>query len=130
MLTFGVFESFYQVDLLRGYSPSTIAWIGTTQVFCLNFVGLLTGPIFDLGHHDLLLYISSILVPFGVMMLSLSTKYYQILLSQGICLGVGSGILYVPSLALVAASFITRRAMAVTIVTAGSNIGQQIARSG
>ena len=60
------------------------------------------------------------------MMLSLSAKYYQIILSQGICLGIGSGILYVPSLALVAASFTTKRPLAVTLVTAGSSIGMII----
>ena len=60
------------------------------------------------------------------MMLSLSTEYYQIILSQGVCLGIGSGILYVPSLALVAASFTTKRPLAVTLVTAGSSIGMVI----
>ena len=61
---------------------------------------------------------------FGIMMLSLSTTYYQVLLSQGICMGVGSGILYVPSLALIASSFTTKRALAVTFVTAGSSVGE------
>ena len=103
VLSFGVFQSFYQTTYLRGYSLSDLAWIGTTQVFCLNFVGVLTGPIYDLGHHDLLLYVSSFMIIFAIMMLSLSTKYYQVFFSQGLCLGIGSGILYVPSLALVAA---------------------------
>ena len=41
-------------------------------------------------------------------------------------MGIGSGILYIPSLALVAASFTTKRALAVTIVTAGSSIGGRL----
>ena len=90
VLTLGVSDSFYRSSLLQTYSPSEIAWIGTTQVFCLNFVGVLTGPIFDMEHHDLLLYISSFTIIFGIMMLSLSTQHYQILLSQGLCLGIGS----------------------------------------
>lgn len=109
--------------MLKEYSPSEISWIGTTEIFCLNFVGTITGPAFDLGYHDVLLYFSSFIVIFAIMMLSLSTKYYQIILSQGVCLGIGSGILYVPSLALVAASFTTKRPLAVTLVTAGSSIG-------
>ena len=126
VLSFGVFQSFYQTTYLRGYSLSDLAWIGTTQVFCLNFVGVLTGPIYDLGYHGLLLYVSSFMVIFAIMMLSLSNNYYQVFLSQGLCLGIGSGILYVPSLALVAASFTTKRALAVTMVTAGSSIGGRV----
>ena len=66
------------------------------------------------------------MVIFAIMMLSLSTSYYQVFLSQGLCLGIGSGILYVPSLALVAASFTTKRALAVTMVTAGSSISGKL----
>ena len=124
VLTFGVFESFYHKNLLRAHSPSEIAWIGTVQVFCLSFVGVLTGPIYDLGYHDLLLYVSSFMFMFGVMMLSLSTTFYQILLSQGVCIGIGSGILYVPSLTLVVTSFTTKRALATTLCTAGSSVGE------
>ena len=125
VLCFGAFQSFYQAQLLHEYSPSAISWIGTTEVFLLNVVGFLTGPLFDLGYHDALLFSSSGIVVFAVMMLSLSTKFYQIFLSQGICLGVGSGILNVPSLALVAGSFTTKRPLAVTLVTAGSAIGNK-----
>ncbi|KAF7592298.1 hypothetical protein BBP40_000429 [Aspergillus hancockii] len=56
-------------------------------------------------------------------MLSLSHKYYQVLLSQGFCCGIGSGLIYVPALSLVSTSFTTRRGIAVGMVTCGASIG-------
>lgn len=58
------------------------------------------------------------------MTLSLATKYYQVFLAQGVCLGLGGGIIYVPSLALVAASFTEKRQIAIAIVTSGTSIGE------
>lgn len=38
---------------------------------------------------------------FGLMMLSLSSKYYQIILSQSICSGLGLSLFFTPSLSAV-----------------------------
>lgn len=67
--------------------------------------------------------IGTIITVLGVMMLSLAREYYQVLLSQGICVGVGSAILYVPSVSLVASRFQRRRPLAMFIATSGTAIG-------
>lgn len=64
-----------------------------------------------------------IMATFGMMMLSLSTKYYQILLSQGFCFGIGAGLIYVPALAFVNVNFVKKRALAIGIVTGGASVG-------
>ncbi|KAF2178963.1 hypothetical protein K469DRAFT_731386 [Zopfia rhizophila CBS 207.26] len=56
-------------------------------------------------------------------MLSLSKEYWQIVLAQGFCVGIGAGLVYVPALAIVATQFTTKRPMAVGIASAGSSIG-------
>ena len=94
------------------------------QGFLIVMVGVITGPIFDRGYHHVLLYVGSFLVVLGAMMLSVSKSYYQIFLSQGVCIGLGSGILYVPSLALVVSSFTKRRALAISLTTCGASIGK------
>lgn len=58
------------------------------------------------------------------MMLSLSTQYYQVFLSQALCIGIGSGLLYVPSLALVGTKFTSKRAVAMGITTSGGTLGE------
>jgi MFS family permease len=57
------------------------------------------------------------------MMTSLSTRYYQILLSQGICTSLGMSAIYVPATALLAGWFDKKRGMAYGIATSGSSLG-------
>lgn len=59
----------------------------------------------------------------GLMMLSLCTEYYQVMLAQGICFGVGAGLVYVPGLAFVTGSFAKLRAYAVAVTTTGASVG-------
>lgn len=122
-LCFGVFQSYYKDHLLTSSSPSAISWIGTVQGWLLVLVGVLSGPLFDLGYFRPMLYIGNFMVVLGIMMTSLSTKYWQVFLSQGICMGFGSGLLYVPSLALIGIWFEKRRALAMGIVMSGIAVG-------
>lgn len=46
-------------------------------------------------------------------------KYYQIYLSQGLGIGIGAGMLYVPAMAIQAHHWRARRALAMGIVVAG-----------
>ena len=50
----------------------------------------------------------------------------QILLSQGIAAGLGGGMLYIPSIAVVSQYFQKRRALAMTLVASGSSAGAVI----
>lgn len=56
-------------------------------------------------------------------MLSLSTTYYQVILSQAICIGIGTGCLFIPCVAVLSTYFSTRIATAVGLAAAGSSIG-------
>lgn len=56
-------------------------------------------------------------------MTSLCTSYYQTILSQALCVGIGCGCLFVPSVAIVATYFSTRKAFATGIAVAGSGLG-------
>lgn len=120
---FGVFETYYKQNFLSNESPSSIAWIGSIQSGLLMLVGVITGPLFDAGYFYVLVRIGCALVIFGLMMTSLSTQYYQIMLSQGICIGIGSGCLFIPSVALLPQYFKKRRALATGIAASGSSIG-------
>ena len=86
--------------------------------------GAITGPIYDWGYARHLIAIGSIMVVFGMAMFSLSHTYYQVILSQGICVGIGSGMLYIPSLAAVAQSFDEGRSRAIGLASCGASIGE------
>ncbi|KAJ1333053.1 MFS transporter MCT family solute carrier family 16 (monocarboxylic acid transporters) member 10 [Microdochium nivale] len=121
--TFGVFQTYYSQELLAEMSPSAISWIGSIQAFFLLVVGVVTGPLYDAGHLRLILAIGTALIFLGLMMTSLCTQYWQILLSQGVCVGMGTGFLYIPALALIPQYFEKHRAIATGIVTSGSSFG-------
>ena len=126
LLSFGAFQSYYQIVLLKEHSASSISRIGTLQSFLIMFTGIFTGPVYDMGYHRALLFLGALLTVLGMITLSFATHYYQVFLAQGVCLGLGGGIVYVPSLALVAASFTKKRQLAVAVVTSGTSIGIQL----
>src|SRR5258707_11324010 len=100
-LSFGVFQTYYQHNFLSSSSASAISWIGTVQSWLLILVGVLSGPLFDLGWYRPMLIVGNFGVIFGVFMLSLADTYWEVFLAQGVCMGLGAGLLYVPSLALI-----------------------------
>ena len=120
---FGSFQTYYELDYLPDESASNISWIGTTAVFLLVMGGVVSGPFFDLGYFRTMLFVGAAVEVFSVFMTSLCTQYYQLLLVQGILMGLGDGLLYVPGLALVGRSFKKHRSIAMAITTCGAPMG-------
>ncbi|KIM93550.1 hypothetical protein OIDMADRAFT_137595 [Oidiodendron maius Zn] len=121
LLAFGAFQTYYQETLLKNHTPSSLAWISTVSAFILLFSGLVTGPLFDYGFLRPLLFFGSLLEIFGLMMLSVSTEYYQVFPSQGICVGLGGGMIFIPSIAAAAFSLQEfRRAKFISIISSAT----------
>ncbi|KAM6534224.1 hypothetical protein FALCPG4_007156 [Fusarium falciforme] len=119
--SFGVFQTYYTAHLDN--PASQIAWIGSVQVSVIFFVGAFAGRLTDAGHFHITFAVGTFLTCLGVFMTSLSTVYWQILLSQGICTGLGNGLLFTPALAVVSTYFKKRRALAFGITATGSASG-------
>ncbi|KAF3353848.1 Homeobox protein HOY1 [Verticillium dahliae VDG1] len=52
----GAFQEYYQNDLLRQYSPSTISWIPSLQIFFMTATGPILGKVYDIhGPRQLVL---------------------------------------------------------------------------
>lgn len=123
MTAFGVFQTYYEGNILAHESPSTISWIGSIQSFLLLFVGCVSGPLFDAGYTRSLLFLGTFGLTFGLMMTSISTKLWQMMLSQAICIGLATGCLFIPCVAILPQYFKKRRAIANGIAATGSGIG-------
>ena len=106
---YGAFQHYYKSELLVENSDSRLSWIGTVNAFFLISSGVIAGPLFDRSLLVHLMAAGCLLTTFGLMMLSLSDQYYQVLLSQGFCCGIGSVLIYIPALSLVSTSFTSRR---------------------
>lgn len=121
--SYGAWQQFYQDVLLPDQAPSNLAWIGSIQSFLLVITGLVAGPLFDMGYFRILLVVGHLLMVFSLMMTSLCTQYYQLILAQGVAFGIGSGLIYIPGLALVTTLFTTKKPFAIGLLSTGTSIG-------
>ncbi|RDW62387.1 MFS general substrate transporter-25 [Coleophoma cylindrospora] len=122
MNTFGVFQTYYE-SALPNSSPSAISWIGSLQAFLLRFIGVITGPLYDIGYFRTLIATGTFLVVFGTMMTSLGTQYWHFLLAQGFCVGLGAGCVYMPCVSVIPQYFTTKRGLATGVAATGSSFG-------
>ena len=124
MNAFGVFQTYYSSSESRwSASPSNISWIGSIQAFLLLLVGVISGPVYDAGYFRYLITAGAVLIPLGFMMTSLAQEYWQTMLAQAFCIGLGNGCIFVPSVAILPQYFSTRKALANGIAASGSSIG-------
>ena len=116
----GIFQNYYETNQLKEYSASNIAWIPSLQsrssspydlmfltrlVFFMLFGGTFVGKIFDSYGPRYLMLIGTFFHVFGLMMTSLSTKYYQLLLSQAICSSIGASMVFYPAFTCVSSKW-------------------------
>lgn len=123
--TYGVYQTFYQADFLRFESESTISWIGSVQAALLYLIGAAAGPIFDAGHMRALIWSGTILSVLGMMLTSIAKTYWQVILSQGVLVGLGTGCLFVGAISIIPQYFTTKKIFAYGITSTGSSIGEQ-----
>ncbi|KAI1361516.1 monocarboxylate permease-like protein [Xylaria arbuscula] len=119
----GVFVEYYVNGPLSDYSSSDITWITSLQAFLVTGSNLVMGRLFDSYGTRWLLPIGTVIYSFGLMVLSLSTKYYQIVLSQGIVSGIGAACVFNCASNSTITWFYKYRAAALGIVVAGSSLG-------
>ncbi|KAF2232286.1 MFS general substrate transporter [Viridothelium virens] len=119
--SYGIFQSHYEETMTR--TPSEISWIGTMQIFMLLLVGTISGRASDAGLAHEAVLLGSVLVVLGLFMTSLSTQYYQLFLSQGICIGLGMGTLYMPALSVASSYFKEKKSFAVALTSSGAGSG-------
>lgn len=85
--------------------------------------GLWVGRIYDNFGPRYLLLVGTFLHVFGLMMASISTEYYQFILSQGICSPIGASMLFYPAMSAVVTWFWKKRSLALGITASGSSLG-------
>ncbi|KAH9966149.1 MFS general substrate transporter [Russula compacta] len=123
---FGVFQDYYQNVLLKGTSPSAIAWIGSTQYALTFFPALVTGRLFDIGYLRVPIIIASMNLVLCTFLVAECHKYWHFLLCQGFGIGLSTGIIFGPVMSIIAHWFKRRRSTAMGIVAFTSSIGSTL----
>lgn len=122
--SFGIFQTFYATMLSE--QNSSISWIGSMQVFFLFVGGVFTGRLTDAGYFRPIFAAGSALVVVGSFMASVSTTYWQLFLSQGVCVGLGMGGIFCPVMAVLSTYFRRRRNLAIGIAISGASVGGMV----
>nr|A0A411PQP0.1 RecName: Full=Agnestins efflux protein AgnL12; AltName: Full=Agnestins biosynthesis cluster protein L12 [Paecilomyces divaricatus]QBG38876.1 MFS transporter [Paecilomyces divaricatus] len=120
---FGVFQTYYQEAFLSDKSSSDISWIGSFNIFCMFGCTFISGYLTDRYGPRLLICFGSLVMVFALFMLSLSTEYYQIFLTQAFLFGVGISFVLLPAMATVSLYFAKSRSLAMGIIVSGSSLG-------
>ncbi|KGO39280.1 Major facilitator superfamily domain, general substrate transporter [Penicillium expansum] len=136
-----LFQAEYQTNQLKTYSSSEVSWITSSEcesllpqpavkqqahfnlVFFMLFMSPLSGYLFDNYGPRLPICIGGLMHVFGLMMTSLSSKYYQFYLAQSICSGTGTSLIFTPAMTSPMTYFRKRRALAGGLTVAGSSLG-------
>ena len=141
----GIFQEYYQHNLLSHLSPSTISWIPSLETFTMFAGGPVFGKTIDNYGVRWLLFGGSIAHVFGLMSMvtlanqfsvsvssfgltccdtvtSLSTKYYQFILAQGIVSSLGASAIFYSAMSSVPTWFFKKRATAFGIMASGSSL--------
>ena len=113
---------------LLSESPSNISWIGSLQACLYIGVGFFTGPLFDQGYLRSLLISGTFCLVFGMMMTSLCREYWHLVLAQGLVVGLGCGLVFVPAIAVLPTYFSSKRALTLGIGASGSSLGEEVRR--
>ncbi|KAH6643227.1 putative monocarboxylate permease [Boeremia exigua] len=119
--SFGIYQLHYTTTL--SLPESQIAWIGSLQVFLTFFIGAFSGRSTDAGYAQHTALLGTVLIVLGTFMTSLATEYWQIILAQGLCTGLGMGALYMPAVAVIGSYWKERKAMALGLAASGSGTG-------
>lgn len=116
--SFGIFQTYYTHAL--GEAPSTISWVGSVQIWLLFFIDTFSGRALDVGYFRAVVTLGQLMQIIGVFMTSLAMFYWQVFFAQGLCTGIGNGLVFCPSFALLSGYFSRNRTLAIGVAASGS----------
>lgn len=121
--SWGVFQAYYEENLLLHTPPSTIAWIGSTQYALAYLPSLATGRLFDLGYFKIPFFAASCVLVACTFLIAECTQFWQLFLTQGVGLGMSCGFLFSPAIVSVSQWFSKRRGLALSTTALGAALG-------
>ncbi|KAF2099347.1 MFS general substrate transporter [Rhizodiscina lignyota] len=122
-LSFGVFEAYYKTIYIPNHSHSTIAWIGSIQLFLIFFTAIVVGRCYDFGWSRVFFTGGSIGLVIAVYLTSLCKSWGALFAVQGILTGMMQGMVFCSGILVVTEYFDKNLGLAIGISAAGSSVG-------
>ncbi|TVY68846.1 Riboflavin transporter MCH5 [Lachnellula suecica] len=123
MNTMGAFQEHISKNQLKDLDVALVGWIFSLYAFLTFGVGLFIGPIFDAYGPRYLILSGSVLVILGMYLTGDCRELWQFILCFSVLGGVGSALLFSPSIAIVGHYFNKRRGHATGLATTGGAFG-------
>jgi MFS family permease len=116
-------QFFISEHQLVSYTSSQIGWIFSIRTFLTFALGIYTGPLFDVYGPQWLVLSGSIRVVLMIFLLGICTQYWHFIIVFGILAGIGSALLFTPSIAAVGHFFYRHRGNPTGIAASGGAFG-------
>ncbi|KAH7304972.1 major facilitator superfamily domain-containing protein [Stachybotrys elegans] len=123
MNTIPIFHSYTHTHQLRDHRYDTIGWIYSIYTFLAFACGIYIGPIFDKYGPKWLLAAGTASTTAGMLCMSFSHDLWHFILSFGLLCGLGTSLIFTPSIAAVGHWFKARRSFATGIASTAGSIG-------
>lgn len=89
----------------------------------LFFTGGPAGVLTNAGFFRSAVNSGAVLVVLGTFMTSVSKTYWQVFLAQGVCVGLGNGLIFTPTMTVISTYFSQKRGLAMAVTASGSTVG-------
>ncbi|KAG2064679.1 MFS general substrate transporter [Suillus decipiens] len=122
----GIYQSIALEQILSIFwSLSSVRWIGALTAFLALSVTLISGPLYDRGWFHRLIIAGSLLQSLALFALSFTKpgQFYLAFMFQGVLAGLGMGLTYGPSIAVISQHFSKKRTLAMSFVASGTPLG-------
>jgi MFS family permease len=107
---------------MPGVDAASIAWIGSIQLFFTTVGCLPAGILLDRGYLTSLIAAGTILEVVGLILTSFYKSFWVILFAQGVCMGIGSGLLAILPVVILAMFFEKKRMLAIGLASTGASV--------
>ncbi|KAI9301226.1 major facilitator superfamily domain-containing protein [Cunninghamella echinulata] len=121
--SFGIFQDEYKKNILKNESNLAISFIGTIAGSLTYLLSVAISRYLYKENMKWIMLSGSILMSLGLILASFSTRLWQFYITQGFMFGLGSSMVYIPSISSIPQWFNENRALAMGIVSSGTGIG-------
>ncbi|OLY82157.1 putative transporter ESBP6 [Smittium mucronatum] len=121
--SFGIYQVYYTSVVFKTAEPSLISWIGTTTTAFMLFTGILSNELVSIIGIRNVAWLGGLFTFAGLFSASFVDSVRALIGTQGVLLGIGSGLVYSCSISITAMWFNKHIGIALGIVTSSSGIG-------
>jgi len=128
LFTWNAFEDYYTHHFLTDQNPIAIRFIRDFQWFLTFFLGLVSGKLADIGFFTHIVIAGSVFYTCCIFLLSVvgEEKFGLVFACQGFGMGIGMGLLFVPTATLPTRYFNRKKGLAIGIAMSGGPFGAAI----